>query len=170
MRSIRDLINDWKIAKGALKQLEQKTPRIFGSIAVGTAKDNFRLQGYDSGTGVSSWAPRSQTTNTRYDKRQGVKGSVYQSTNQILKQTSNLYNAIQYKVQGKLIFIGVNEDVIPYAKKMNEGGPGKWGKNATSTPARPYMPTDQPNAKMLKKVVKKLESEREKALRNFKRQ
>lgn len=170
MKTINQLIADWKVTRGALKQLEANTPRIFGAESVKVIRQNFSLQGYDTGAGVTSWKPRSVDTNLRYDKRSGVKGSVYQSSNQLLKQTGNLYNAIQYKIKGKLIFVGVDASTIPYAQKMNEGGPGKWGKNATDTPARQYLPkkSEGPNAKILKAVLKKLTSERQKALKNFK--
>jgi hypothetical protein len=171
VKTIAQLIADMKAAKEAMKKLQADIPRIIGNESVKAIKDNFRLQGYDSGTGVSSWKARSQATNTRYDKRKGVKGSVYQSSNALLKQTGVLYNAVQYKVQGKLVFVGVDLGAVPYAKKMNDGGPGKWGKNATNTPPRKYMPAngEPPNAKMLKRVVKKIGSERDRALNNFKR-
>jgi len=171
MKSITDLVNDFKAAKDAMKRVQENIPRIIGNEAVKVIKDNFRLQGYDTGTGVSPWKQRSQATITRYDKRSGVKGSVYQSSNQLLKQTGNLYGAIQYKVQGKAVFVGVDLGVVPYAQKMNDGGPGKWGKNATKTPARKYMPAgnEPPNAKMLNAFIKKLNYERDKALANFKR-
>jgi hypothetical protein len=170
MKTLAQLLADMKAARAAMKALQDKLPRIIGNESVKVIKDNFRLQGYDSGTGVTPWKQRSQATNTRYDKRYGVKASVYQSSNQLLKQTGVLYNAIQYKVQGKLVFIGVDLGVVPYAQKMNDGGPGKWGKNATQTPARKYMPAknEPPNAKMLKRIIKKVESERDKALSNFK--
>lgn len=171
MKSIAQLIADMKAAKEAMRKLQENIPRIIGNESVRAIKANFRLQGYDSGTGVATWKQRSPATNTRYDKRSGVKGSVYQSSNPILKQTGVLYNAIQYKVQGKLVFVGVDLGVVPYAKKMNDGGPGKWGKNATNTPARKYMPGtgEQPNVKMLKNILKKVKSERDRALNQFKR-
>lgn len=170
MKSIADLISDFKASRKALKQLQDDTPRIIGTSAVRVIKQNFSLQGYDSGIGVTSWKPRSPATNLRYDKRQGVKGSTYQSSNALLKQTGNLYNAIQYKVSGKLVFVGVDLGAVPYAKKMNDGGPGKWGKNVTNTPARKYMPgkNEGANAKMLKDALKKIQSQRDRALNPFK--
>lgn len=171
MKSIPDLISDFKAAKEAMKKLQEKVPRIIGNEAVKSIKANFRLQGYDSGTGVTNWKPRSIDTNKRYDKRYGVKGSVYQSSNPLLKQTGVLYNSVQYNVKGKLVFVGVDLGQVPYAQKMNDGGPGKWGKNSTNTPARQYMPKPNqgPNPKMLKAILKKIKSERDRALANFKR-
>jgi hypothetical protein len=170
MKSIQQLVSAFKASKEAMRRLQDKVPRILGNESVRVIKQNFSLQGYDTGTGVQNWKPRSQDTNKRYDKRYGVKGAVFQSSNPILKQTGALYNAIQYKVQGKLVFVGVDLGVIPYAQKMNEGGPGKWGKNQTNTPARPYMPkkNEGPNPKIINKSIKKIDSEREKALREFK--
>jgi phage gpG-like protein len=171
MKPISTLIAEMKAAKEAMKKLESQIPRIIGNEAVKVIKDNFRLQGYDSGSGVTKWMPRSPETNYRYNKRYGVKGSVYQATNPILKQTGVLYNSVQYKVQGKLVFVGVDLGLVPYAQKMNDGGRGKWGKNTTFTPKRKYMPSNNepPNAKMLKKIIKKIGAERDRALAPFKK-
>jgi hypothetical protein len=169
MKSMQNLLNDWQNATRNMQKLGNDIPRIFGNEGVKVSKDNFKLQGYDSGTGLKSWPARSETTNKRYDKRSGVKGSVYQSGNPLLTQTRDLYNAIKYYLQGKRVTVGVDLTLIPYAKKMNEGGPGTWGKNATNTPARPFIPTDGPNVKILKAAGKKIESERNKALKEFKK-
>lgn len=171
MKSLSQLINDMRSARAAMKKLEEDTPRIIGSAAVKVVKNNFKIQGYDSGAGVKTWPKRSPDTNKRYDKRKGVKGSVYQSSNPILKQTGVLYNSVDYKVKGKLIFVGVNEDVVPYAQKMNDGGPGTWGKNKTNTPARQYLPrpNEGPNLKMLRIIKNKINSERDRALAPFKK-
>jgi hypothetical protein len=169
-KSLAQLLVDMKAAKEAMKKLQGNIPRIIGNEAVKVIKQNFALQGYDSGAGVTAWPQRSPATNHRYNKRYGVKGSVYQSTNPLLKQTGILYNAIQYKIQGKLVYIGVDIGAVPYAEKMNTGGPGKWGKNATNTPARKYMPAknEPPNTKMLRAIIKKIKSERDRALAPFK--
>jgi hypothetical protein len=152
-----------------MQKLQGQLPRIIGNESVKVVKQNFVLQGYDSGTGVNSWAARSEATNKRYDKRYGVKGSVYQSGNPLLKQTLDLYNSVRYYLQSKSVTVGSDLTLVPYAKKMNEGGTGKWGNNETKTPARPFIPTDQPNAKILNRVQKKVASERDKALKDFKK-
>jgi phage gpG-like protein len=170
-KSVLALIQDFAAAKRAIKQLQDDIPRIIGTASVRAIKENFRMQGYDSGTGVTPWKPRTPGTDKRYDSRKSVKGSVYQSSNPILKQTGTLYNSIKYKVQGKLVYVGVDEALVPYAKKMNDGGPGKWGKNATDTPARKFMPADgePPNQKILKAALKKISSQRDKAMKMFKK-
>ena len=100
-----------------------------------------------------------------------MKGSVYQSGNPLLEQTRNLYNAVKYYLQSKSVTVGVDLTLIPYAEKMNKGGQGKWGNNTTDTPARQFIPKPEegPNVKILKRVQKKVESEREKALKDFKK-
>jgi hypothetical protein len=171
MKSIANCISDFKAARQDMKKLQADIPKIVGSEAVKVIKANFRLQGYDSGSGVTPWKDRSAATNKQYDQRKGVKGSVYQSSNKLLKQSGVLFNVVKYQVQGKLVYVGVDLGLVPYAKKMNDGGPGKWGKNSTNTPARKYMPDDGegPNVKMLKAAFKKIQSQRDRALKQFKK-
>lgn len=171
MKDLQHLLSDWRIARNNMQRLQDNLPRIIGNESVKVVKDNFKLQGYDSGTGVKSWPARSRTTNDRYDKRYGVKGSVYQSGNPLLTQTKDLYNAVRYYLQSKSVTVGVDLILVPYAEKMNDGGTGTWGKNTTKTPARKFIPgpNEQPNVKILKRVQKKVESERDKALKPFKK-
>lgn len=170
MKSLRDALHDWRVAHTQMKKVVQALPRMIGAECVRVSKNNFKLQGYNTGSGVKNWEPRSEATNKRYDSRSGVKGTVYNSQNPILEQTRNLYNAIKYKiVNEKIVFIGVDLSLIPYAQKMNEGGPGKWGKNDTHTPPRQFLPyAGEPlNPAMLKAILKKVTFEREKALKTF---
>lgn len=172
MKTISELLADWRSSSNQMKKVTDSLPRIIGNVAVREVKRNFTIQGYDSGTGVDAWQPRKAVTNAAYDKRSGVKGSVYNSSSPILMQTRNLYNAVKYIVTGKVVTIGVDLTLVPYGEKMNEGGPGKWGKNATTnTPARKYMPTpsEPPNAKILLGVRKKLQFEIDNALNPFKK-
>lgn len=172
MKSISELISDWRGSSNRMKAVVDSMPRIIGNVAVREVKNNFKIQGYDSGMGVKPWDKRKATTNLNYDKRYGVKGSVYNSASPILMQTRNLYNSIKYIVTNRAVTIGVDLTLVPYGEKMNEGGPGTWGKNAhTSTPARKYMPTpdEPPNAKILIGVKKKLEFEVDKAMNPFKK-
>jgi hypothetical protein len=171
MNSMQQLLSDWRVARNNMEKLQGNLPRIIGSESVKVVKNNFKLQGYDSGTGVKIWPPRSTSTNERYNKRHGVKGSVYQSGNPLLTQTKDLYNAVRYYLQSKSVTVGVDLILVPYAEKMNNGGTGIWGKNKTNTPARKFIPgpDEQPNGKILKQVHKKVISEREKVLKVFKK-
>jgi len=171
MKSLSQLLTDWRNARTNMEKLQGNIPKIIGNESVKIVKDNFKLQAYDSGTGVTNWPARSPATNLRYDKRQGVKGAVYQSSNPLLTQTRNLYNAVKYSITGKSVTVGVDLTLIPYAEKMNKGGAGKWGNNETKTPARKFIPgpDEQPNMKILKRVKKKVVSERNKALKEFKK-
>jgi len=172
MRSPQDLARKFKEARRAMAALDAKLPRIIGTVAVQVVKNNFKLQGYDTGSGVQKWPARAEVTNRSYDYRSSVKGSVYNSSNPILEQTRNLYNAIRYQITGKKVRIGVDLTVVPYGEKMNDGGSGTWGKYAkTETPARKYMPndTDGPNLAFLRPIERKIKFEREKVMKEFKK-
>lgn len=162
-KSLSQLLSDWRTARANMEKLSNDIPRIMGAESVKVVKDNFKLQGYDSGTGVAGWEARAEKTDKAYDKRHGVKGSVFNSNNPILKQTRNLYNAVKYAATKTLVTVGVDLGLIPYAQKMNEGGNG--------TPARKYIPgpSEAPNIKILKRIQKKVASERNKAMKNFKK-
>lgn len=163
MKSLNQLLSDWRGATARMEKLQNDTPRIFGNESVKVVRENFKLQGYDSGSGVNGWEERDEKTNEAYNKRHGVKGSVYNSNNPLLTQTHNLYNSIKYKILNTVVNIGVDLGIIPYAQKMNEGGDG--------VPARQYIPKEKegPNPKILRKVLKKITSERGKAMSLFKK-
>ena len=177
MKSLSDALKDWREARERMQNLTKRLPVLMGAVCVNVVKQNFILQGYDSGSGIETWPARTDATNKSYTygrkkgrKKGGksnYKGSVYQPTNKLLLQTRNLYNAIKHVESGQNVFIGVDLGLIPYAQKMNEGGPGHWGKNATNTPPRKYLPTNGPNPKMLKAILKKVDFERNKALNYF---
>lgn len=171
MKSIGNLLTEWRSSNIQMKRITDSLPRIIGNIGVRTVKENFKLQGYDSGFGVKAWEPRKDSTNKSYDRRSGVKGSVYNSQSPILEQTRNLYNSIKYEIASKSVTIGVELSLVPYGEKMNEGGPGKWGKNPTFTPARKYMPTpgEEPNPKMIRRIERKVLSEVQDAFSQFKK-
>jgi hypothetical protein len=187
-KSLSQLLADWRKAKTAIEKLTNDMPRIIGNESVKVVKENFKLQGYDSGNGVTPWQPRKAVTDAAYDRGRiryangkkskyrhgpgGYRGSVYNSENKLLLQARVLYNGIKYIVNSKRsVTIGVDDALIPYGRKMNEGGPGKWGKRPTMTPARKFMPTpgEKPNAKILAKIFNKIERERKRILRDFKR-
>lgn len=161
MKPLSQLLTDWRATRAGMEKLTNDIPRIIGNVSVKAVKDNFRIQGYDSGSGVRSWVKRKASTDKAYAKRWGVKGSVYQASNPLLEQTRNLYNAVMYVVAGRRVDVGVDLSLIPYAKKMNEGGNG--------TPARPYISVNAPSAKILKEAQKKIVSERDKLMKDFKK-
>ena len=161
-----------------MKKLTENTPRIIGNECVKAVKENFQLQGYDSGFGVQKWDKRSPKTDAAYDrgkttnskgiqsryrtgKNSTYKGSVFSSQNPLLEQTRRLYNSVKDKILNRKVKVGVDLLLVPYAEKMNEGGNG--------TPARQYMPKEEepPNPKMLKNIKKKIEFERGKAMKDF---
>lgn len=187
-KSMQQLLTDFRKATDGVVALKASMPRMIGVEAVKVVKMNFRLQGYDDGNGVTPWKERAAVTNFAYDynrtksfrtatgrkssAKNPYKGSVVSSKNPILEQTRNLYNALDYFVSGRNVTIGVDLQIVPYAQKMNEGGPGKWGGKAnTNTPARPFMPkpNEPPNPKILSAVEKKLKFEQDKVMREFKK-
>lgn len=104
------------------KTIKTDLPRIIGTTCVKVVQDNFRLQGYDSGNGVTKWAPRKNSTNKKYNSRSGVKGSTASSKNKILVQTGNLRESVKYVANGQTVRVGIDLGVIPYAQVHNEGG------------------------------------------------
>ena len=178
MKPISELIRDWTGVTNRINELmKDKLPRIIGNESVRVVKDNFKLQGYDSGNGVTPWSKRDEKTNKAYNRgktknkageeskyRSGksvMKGSVYQASNPLLLQTRNLYNAIKYKHIGSSVVVGVDEGLIPYAKTMNEG--------RSNIPPRQFIPKpDQmPNQKILMAIKKKYDFEVTKTMKGF---
>jgi phage gpG-like protein len=171
MNGMIQLLGDWRRASEEIIALVDKLPRVIGNIAVKEVKNNFTIQGYDSGAGVQQWEPRKDSTNKRYTKRYGVKGSVFQADNKILLQTRNLYNAIRYKATKNSVTIGVNLDLVPYAKIHNEGGQGNaFGKASFTMPKRQFMPMPSDtmaNPKIMAAAGKKIIFERDRILKKF---
>lgn len=122
MKSINDLLRDYRTAQAGLEKTMRDIPRILGAEAVRIVKDNFRLQGYDTGSGVTAWPQRKRSTNKKYDSRSGSKGSVVNSGNKILDQTGHLKDSIHYEVSGDNATIGVDLNIVAYAQVHNEGG------------------------------------------------
>lgn len=195
MKNLLDLIFDVRKKSAALKQLEENMPRIIGVESVKIIKNNFKLQGYEiSGT----WAKRKQVTNTAYDYnrtqnyrtpklgkrsryKNPYKGSVVSSRRPINLQTGNLRDSITFEVSGKIVTIGVFPNFIKagalkashtYAKKINEGGSGSWGRYAkTHTVSRQFMPRpgQPPTKKMVEMYKKKYSSELDKIMDQWKK-
>ena len=153
MKSLSEALADFRTAKKAHDKLVQNLPRIIGFESVKVVKENFKLQGYDSGAGVNGWPKRKPKTDKSYDKRGKLKGSVYNSSNPLLMQTRNLYNSVNYFTRAKQVLIGVDLNLIPYAQKMNE--------------QRQYMPqpSESANAKIIARVLNKINFEQEKILK-----
>lgn len=118
MASLKQLLRDLANVNKGLKDLEEKAPRIAGVEAVKWIHKNFEQQAYKG----KKWKPRSPKTNKSYDKRSGVKGSVFNSANPILRQTGNLFDSIRYRVVNRFTFVGFNTNRIPYGEIHNEGG------------------------------------------------
>ena len=49
MRSLRDLLLDWKAAHLANKELARILPRVIGKISVDVMRENIDKQGFDDG-------------------------------------------------------------------------------------------------------------------------
>jgi hypothetical protein len=154
-----------------MEKLTRDLPRIIGTEAVKSVKQNFQKQGYDSGSGVTPWKPRKASTNMAYDRgrvdirgrrrntgrNSTYRGSTYSSANPLLQQTRSLLRSIKYQVIGKRVNIGTDLTLIPYAKAMNK--------------TRKFMPSDGegPNVLMLSRIKQKIEFERGKIMREFRR-
>lgn len=157
------LLSNWRASRAAMERLTEDLPRIIGVESVRAVKENFKLQGYSSGSGVAPWKARKESTNKAYDrgknggryrsgKNKTYKGSVYSGSNPLLMQTHNMYNSIKYQRIGNQVQVGIDLAVIPYAKAMNK--------------TRKFMPSDgePPNLLILSRVKKKFEYEKNKAM------
>lgn len=170
MKSIAALLSDWRQSRERMELVERNLPRIIGSEVVKIVKDNFRLEGYATGAGIKKWAQRKSSTNDRYDRRKGVKGSVFNSSAKLMQQTMNLYDAIHYRIEGKNVFVGVNLTLVPYAEIHNEGLTGSaWGKVPFKMPRRQFMPApgDKPNPLITRAVKAKVDYEVKQTMQNF---
>lgn len=177
MKDLSQLLRDIQKARDDLATLQKNAPRIIGVEAVRIVKQNFAMQGYDSGNGINKWAQRSIKTNIAYGggftfglhrhkgggRNKTYKGSVFNAGKPLLEQTMNLYNSLDYRTRGNRVFVGSNLAVIPYAKIHNEGGRG--------IPQRQYMPlpNQPPNKKMQDLIGAKIKAEQAKAMRGFRR-
>ena len=186
-KSLQQLYADFSAATRAMEVFKGRLPAVIGNECVRIAKQNFDLQGYDDGNGVTPWPERSPATNAAYDRNRTsayrtptgrkstainkYKGSVFGSHNPLLEQTRNMYRNLQFWTTGRRVLIGWDLNIVPYAEKMNQGGPGTWGKNKTFTPARQVIPHpgEPANKKMLDAVAKKINYEQGKILKDFKK-
>ena len=163
-KSLQQLMSDWREASDKLKKFQGDLPMIMGQESVKVIKDNFKQEGYDSGSGIVKWQQRSPKTNKAYDRRSGVKGTTYNSNSPLLRQTLTLYNSLMFRVTGKSVFVGTNTSLVPYAPYNNEG-------TNKGLPQRKFIPAngEPANPKIIKRIERKIASVRNEIMKNFKR-
>lgn len=164
MKNMQDAVNDFRKVSAELQKLNDRLPVVIGNVALATIAKNFETESYNDGSGAVKWEPRKAATNKAYDKRQGVKGSVFSSSAPILDQTSNLKDSIRKKVRARSVFVGFDTNKIPYGEVHNEGNPAK------GIPRRQFMPrpTDPANYLIMRIILAKAKYEHEKILRPYK--
>lgn len=191
MEDLQKLLSDFQKARGDIDSfIKNDLPRIIGVESKKIILQNFTLQVYDSGNGITKWAKRAASTDKQYDRGKTVsprtgklskyrtgknatfKGSVYSSLNPILVQTHTLKNSIHYRISNYSAWIGVSGtftginkksgEISTYAKALNEGD--------GHLPRRQFMPfPNQPgNPKIIAAVTKKTSFEIEKRMKKFK--
>jgi phage gpG-like protein len=138
MKNLTDLLNDYKKFSNDFMDLYNKAPYYVGEIALKHIQGNFDNQGFDNGK--EKWVEWSDATKNFYNKRKlGTKGTVTMANKKkgakILYQTGDLYDSIDFEVNGHTAWVGIDKnmsDIIKYAKIHNEGGHfkmfGKWDK------------------------------------------
>lgn len=163
-KSMQDAVNDFRAVSAKIARLESRVPAIIGNVALDIIEKNFDNESYDNGSGKVAWEPRKESTNEGYDRRYGVKGSVYSSSAPIQNQTSNLKDSIRKKVAARSVFIGFDTKKVPYGEALNEGDPAK------NLPQRQFMPIEgEPeNLAIMKRAYQKVRFEHEKILRPYK--
>lgn len=191
-RDLQRALDNFRRAQKEVVKYTEDLPRQIGIAAIQWIHDNFERQGYEG----KSWEPRDPKTNASYDKRHGVKGSVFNSANPILRQTNNLYDAIRKQVMSRSVFIGFDTNKVPYGKIHNEGGKiqksagfkaiyfagGRFAKEGTGEgriamtsahevemPQRQFMPVpgEPENPAIMKAVVQKLQRKVNRIMRIF---
>jgi phage gpG-like protein len=165
MKTLRDLARDFHNSAEEFKRKQKIAPMTIGRIGVIVQKENFTAQGFVESVGpAQKWKERSKVTNDIYDSRKGVKGSVYNSANPILLQSGNMRDNITYRTSAKGVNIGVNLNLIPYAKKNNEGGSQKFGKKWVRIPKRKFLGMSR---KLALRIKDKLKQQRMEAFKKF---
>jgi hypothetical protein len=177
MKSLNQLAADLLAARKGMTALADNLPRIIGVESVKIVQQNFQIEGYDSGNGITKWDQRKVATNLAYGgnftyglhriknskRAKRYKGSVYSASKPLLRQTLALYNSIAYKASRRRVFIGTNLNAVPDAQAHNEG--------LNHEPKRQYMPlpNQRGNPKIFKVVGKRIDYETAKVMRAFKR-
>ena len=188
-RGIRQAIADFRKMREEMSTLERNLPVIIGNEVLAFIHGNFDRQAYNG----KKWEKRSPATDAAYDRRGSYKGSVYNSSNPILHQTGNLEDEVHKEVQGRKVFIGINENRIPYGRIHNEGGQigvgarrvyfhqGRFAKkhlaSSSSTarahninmPQRQYMPrpSDPEDPVLMRRIGAKILTRRNRIMRKF---
>lgn len=85
---MKDLLRDFRSAKDSMAQLQGKMTRIIGEEAVKVVKQNFDLQGYDTGQGIHAWPKRHDVTNQAYDHSRENNATRIHVSNLIKKGTT----------------------------------------------------------------------------------
>jgi phage gpG-like protein len=162
MKNLSDLKKDFNQIVKNYNSDAGKLPRIVGDIAVKTIRENFLYQRFDE-PGGTKWKDRTPGTDKSYTQGRGKGGkskykrSVFNASNPILIQTGNLRSGIKYIVQGNKIDIGVNLNIVPYAKIHNEGGRiMAWGKTWVTMPKRKYLGYSKKLDFLIKLAITKL--------------
>lgn len=191
MRLFHELVQGFDKKAKAIKQLETEFPKVIGVETVKLLKNNFKIQGYFI---PGTWKKRSKSTDIAYEYnrtqayrtpklgkvskyKNPYKWSVVHASRPLLVQTGNLRNSLNYNAEGKGVTIGVFRrtvkiggklhDALSYAKVLNEGGTGKWGKHPTTIPARKFIPkpSEGPNGIIWTMINKKYKYELNKIMK-----
>ena len=187
MKSLSNLVSDFRTIEQSVKRLETQFPVIIGTLCVREIKGNFvKMQGV--------WQKRSKMTDTLYEynrtndyrtpklgkKSRHVnpyKGSVVHANRPILVQTANLRDSVTYNASGKGVLIGVfhrmsklGHDSLSYCKLLNEGGEMKVFNHQGHMPKRQFMPlpSEGPTPTMWIAIDKKYKSELSKIMGSMK--
>lgn len=174
MEDLSALLRDFEQARKDYEQVIRALPRVMGIIAVKEVKGNFTAQGYRGPNGFQAWPKRKPSTDAQYDrgknggkyrtgKNSVYKGSVYSSKNPILIQTHALMDSVHYSVSGGYVFVGVNLNIVPQGKAINEG--------LANQPKRQFLPKPSEGAtpRMIIEITKKMDFETNKAMAKFRR-
>jgi hypothetical protein len=174
MNSLDDLKRDFAKVTHQMKELHEKDLlKYMGIEGVKLVKENFKEQGYDSGEGKEEWKERPAWVNKIYDTHPNYKGSYIKGSNPIAKQTGKLRDSNNYEIVGNKVLIGTNTNLVPYAKKINEGGQEYWAEagRTINIMARKYLPiSGEPiNPKLVQRAKTKYETRLNQIMEKYKK-
>ena len=133
MKTLAQGAQDMKRLADEYKAFDRNIPKYAGTAAVKYFKHNFDpdVQGFREEKGkITKWKARDKKTNYAYDNYKTYKGGQYSGSHLILRQSGNLRDSIDFKVEGDhKIWVGVNgnklgenhKNGIGFAQAINEG-------------------------------------------------
>lgn len=106
MADLRDLTIRLTHLQRQCEQAQKAAPAILGNAVANDIRQNFIRQGLMTDNGLQRWKPSEAA------RKEGRR---------TLIKSAALMNEVHFEVQGNTAYVGVNNNLIPYAARHNEG-------------------------------------------------